>query len=261
MSALRSVQVIARMTLLEAIRNRLLLVVLAFGVVLVGMSVAAASVSVFERDRLIIDVGLAAASAFGSIIAIGLTITTFVNELQGRTAYITLSRPLPRYAFVLGKYFGVWLAMVGVVTLMILATALTVQLFGGQVGAALWGSLFLAWFEMALVCAIAMLFATLSSPVIAATYSAGFIVVGNLASEFLWVAERLEKKGNMAGGQVMRFFYEVVPDLEKLSLRPQAANHLEVPEGFLGLAALYALSYATTLLLLAIWNFGRRVHL
>lgn len=261
MMSLRSIAVIARMTLLEAIRNRLLLVGISFSVVLVIMSLAAASISIFERERLIIDVGLAAASAFGSVIAIGLTIATFASELRQRTAYVTLSRPLPRHAFVLGKYLGVILAMVGVVTLMILATAMTVFVFGGHLSSAFWGSLFLAWLEMAVACAIATLFSTLSSPVIAATYSAGLVLAGNLSMEFLWVADRFEKQENIWGAELMRIFHRMIPNLDKLSLRAQAANHLEIPYSYVAMGGLYAFLYSFTLLLIAVLVFRRRRHL
>ena len=140
---LRSVAVLATTTLLEAIRSRLLFVSLMFAVALVAISVAAASVSFGERERLIIDVGLAAASAVGGLMAITMGIVLFAGELRRRTAYPILVRPLPRWGFVLGKYLGAAAAMILVVTTMILATALIVLIFGGSLNAPFWASLWL----------------------------------------------------------------------------------------------------------------------
>ena len=64
---------LAHVTLMGALRNRLLLVTVGFGVVLIFLSMAAASVSIGEKARLIIDVGLAATSMIGSIVGIALT--------------------------------------------------------------------------------------------------------------------------------------------------------------------------------------------
>jgi ABC-type transport system involved in multi-copper enzyme maturation permease subunit len=257
MTALRSVLVIARITLLEALRNRILLVALAFAVALVGISVAAAAVSMGERARLIVDVGLAAASAMGSLIAIALTIATFAHEIAQHTAYPVLARPLPRWAFVLGKYFGVLATMVAVVTLMLLATALAVWLYGDALPHAFWPSIWLAWLEMALVIAISLLFSCYTTPVLAATYSVALLIAGNLAADLLALAERLIEKG-YAVGRVVDAAYYVLPDLESLSLRTQAANNLAAPPAFIGWATLYALSYSAVALGLAMLLFTRR---
>src|SRR5207249_690601 len=94
-TGLRAALVLAAGTFVEAMRNRLLMVSLLFAVVLVGASVSAASVSIGEHARLIIDVGLAAASAVGSLVAVSLTISSFAGELRRHTAYPVLARPLP----------------------------------------------------------------------------------------------------------------------------------------------------------------------
>ena len=103
MTALRGSLVIASATVLEAFRNRLFAVAILFGLVLIAMSVAAASVSISERARLIVDVGLAASSGLGTVLAVALSITSFAGELKTHPAYPILARPLPRWACILGK--------------------------------------------------------------------------------------------------------------------------------------------------------------
>jgi ABC-type transport system involved in multi-copper enzyme maturation permease subunit len=249
--------VVARTTLLEALRNRLLLVTVAFAVVLVGLSVSAASVSIGEQSRLIIDVGLAAASAIGSVIAIAVAISSFAGEMRRRTAYPVLARPLPRWAFVLGKYLGVLFALEAVVVIMVAATAGVVWLYGDPVPSALWWSLWLTLIEMALVTALAIFFSTIASPVLAATYSVGVLLAGNLAGDILALAGRLEEKGK-AFGPVLRGLHYLLPDLEALSVRSQAANHLPVPGAYLLQGTAYGACYAATALILAMWIFSRR---
>lgn len=255
--ALTGTAIVAVSTLLEAVRKRLLMVSVVFSVVLVGLSVAAASVSIGEKGRLIIDVGLAAASGLGSAIALALAISSFAGEIRSRTAYPVLARPVQRWVFVLGKYLGNVAAMVLVVTIMLLATATIVWLYGGHVGEAFWSSLWLTWMEMALVVSIALLFSTMASPTLAATYSVGIVLAGNLAGDILAIADRMQDKGK-ALGSVLRYAYYVVPDLQELSLRTQAANDLPAPSRFLLYGTLYALAYAACAVVIAMWIFSRR---
>lgn len=257
MKTLRGAAVIGWTTLLEAVRNRLLVVAVLFGVVLVGVSVAAASVSIAERARLIIDVGMAAASGLGSLIAVALAVSTFAGELTRHTAYPVLVRPLPRWAFILGKYLGVLATMIAVVTIMVLATALTVWLYGAHVPHALWAGLLLAWTELALVVAVALMFSTMTVPSLAAAYTIGVLCAGNLASDMQTIAQRQLTEGKLTG-YVLEVAYYVLPDLTNLSVRLQAANDLAVAPGFVGAGIAYALAYAATALVVAMLIFGRR---
>jgi ABC-type transport system involved in multi-copper enzyme maturation permease subunit len=184
-------------------------------------------------------------------------VISFATELDRHTAYPVLARPLPRAAFVLGKYVGVVAAMELVVLVMVLATALTVWLAGGDVATAFWGSVWLCLVEMTLVVALALLFSSITVPPLAAAYTGGVIIAGNLAADMLAFAEKLESKGE-ALGTVLRGFYYLVPDLEKLSLRTQAANSLPLPWDYLLLGTLYGLTYAAATLVLTTWIFSRR---
>ncbi|MEE8409589.1 MAG: ABC transporter permease subunit [Myxococcota bacterium] len=258
--AFKGIGVVGAATLLEAIRNRILLVAVFFAVVLVGLSVSAASVSIGEHERLIIDVGLAAASALGSIIALSITVSSFAGEIRRRTAYPVLARPLPRWAFVLGKYVGTLVAMEIVVTIMVLATACMVWLFGEAVPGAVWSALWLTWVEMALVVSIALMFSTITVPALATTYTAGLVLAGNLAGDIYRLGEKLELEGN-ATGRALQWIYYLIPDLEKLSVRSQAANNMPVPPGFLWAGTAYGLSYAVVMLVIATWVFSRRRYL
>ncbi|MBI5511315.1 MAG: ABC transporter permease [Deltaproteobacteria bacterium] len=249
--------VVAAATLLEAVRNRILMIGLLFAVVLLGLSVAAASVSFGEESRLIIDVGLAASSVFGAAIAISLSIASFAGELRRHTAYPILARPIPRFAFVLGKYLGVVVTVVIVVAVMVAATATIVTVYDAAPPSAFWASLVLTAVEVQLVVAVATLFSALTSPALAAAFSVGLVLAGNLAGDIQLFALRLSNKG-VALGYWLQGLYYLLPDLQRLSARTQAANHLEVAANELVLNAAYGLGYGVAALVLACWLFDRR---
>ena len=255
---LRAVAVVASTTLREALRNRILIVSLAFAIGVVALSVAAAAVSIGDRGRLIIDVGLAAASALGSIIAIALGVVSFGRELERHTAYPVLARPLPRWAFVLGKYAGVLATVSIVVTLMIAATVLTVWLNASKVPGAVWSSLVLAWLEVGVVASVALFFSSFSGPVLASTFAAGVVLAGNFVGALRSLADKLDAQGADGAALLLRVVHHLLPDVELLSVRSQAANALPVPGGFLGWALVYSVVYSGAVLALAMVVFERR---
>jgi len=255
--ALTGVLIVAAATLLEAIRSRVLLLTLFFAVLLVGLSVAAASVSFGEQSRLITDVGLAAASAFGSGIALSLMIASFAGELRRRTAYTVLARPMPRWAFVVGKHLGVALTADLLVLLMVVATALTLVGYGAAVPHAVWGSLWLTLVEMHVVVGVATCFSALTTPVLAAAFTVGLILAGNLAGDIAELAARLAAKGESLAVFLTGLYY-CLPDLGRLSLRTQAANDLPVSLHYLAFGTVYGGLYTVAALALACWLFARR---
>ena len=256
-NAIVALLVVAAGTLLEAMRSRILFVVLFFAVLLVGLSVAAASVSFGEEGRLIIDVGLAAASAVGAGIGLSLAIASFGGEIKRRTAYTLLARPIPRWAFVLGKHLGVVGTVTVLVALMVSSTALTVHGYGAANPPALWAALWLTLIEMQVVVALATLFSALTSPILAAAFTVGMVLAGNLAGDIARFADRLSAKGQ-AGGLVLRAVYYLLPDLGRLSFRIEAANDLPVSLRYVAWSTSYGLGYAAVVLLVACLIFGRR---
>ena len=147
--------------------------------------------------------------------------------------------------------------MMVVTTIMALCTAAIVWLYDGGVPTAFWASVALNYVEMALVVAIALLFSTLAVPTLAATYSAGVLLGGNLSHEIAALAQRQIAHGR-GSGTVTQIVYYVLPNLDALSARAQAANDLPVPWEYLGYGAVYGGAYTLVVLLMAMAVFSHR---
>ena len=253
----RSIWVIAWSTWREAVRSRLIWVGALGSLALVMMSILAASVAIYERGRLVVDVGLASASGLSSILALASTIALVARDLGGRQAYPLLVRPLSRGSYLTGRFLGLWATMAAVVACQGLTTAAVTYLFVGQVPAALAPALLLTVGEMAIVVAVSLLTATLISPALAAAAAATLLIAGNLSAELAEMAAR--QTGPTA--QLLSGLHQILPDLGQLSLRAQAANDLPVPAGFVAVGMLYAAAYSLTALTGAILLFRRRAAL
>ncbi|MGZ9163509.1 MAG: ABC transporter permease, partial [Candidatus Deferrimicrobiaceae bacterium] len=97
---------IAANTFRETIRNKILYAILAFALFVIGLSYFLADLSVGELTRIIADVGLACIHIFGVIMAVFIGITLVSHEVERKTVYLILSRPVPRWEFVVGKTMG-----------------------------------------------------------------------------------------------------------------------------------------------------------
>jgi len=251
---------VAWLTFLSSMRQRVLGAAMALSVLLVVLAIAAGAVAMGEQSRLVLDVGFATASLVGTLIAIFLTVQAFASEIAGQSAYPTLVRPVARFAFVVGKYLGIFGTMVSVV-LCVTATAMVAAVACGATPATRWlQGLAVTGAEMALVVAVALLFASLAVPSLAIAYSVGFVLLGNLSADIEQVAIDLQTEGHWLG-LVMEAFHTVLPDFDKLSLRAQIANDLPAEEGYVVAALLYVCGYAGALVGLAAWHFGRRRQL
>jgi ABC-type transport system involved in multi-copper enzyme maturation permease subunit len=98
--------VIALNTFKEAVRNKVLYFLLIFAVLLIGFSTIISDLSIAEPERMIKDLGLASIDFFGFLIAVFVGVYLVYNELDRKTIYTIVSKPIDRTQFLLGKFFG-----------------------------------------------------------------------------------------------------------------------------------------------------------
>ena len=115
MRSLGCIWTLAANTVRESVRSKILYVLLFFAVVLIGAGVLVGSISYVESDRILQDIGLGAIRLFGVAIAIFIGIHLIHREVDRRTVYTILSKPISRAEFLLGKFVGltltIWLQM------------------------------------------------------------------------------------------------------------------------------------------------------
>lgn len=103
----RRIAAIAANTLTELTRQKVFYVLLIFALVLIGSSVFLARFSFQQEFQILKDVSLGAMSIFGSLLAIVATARLIPQDIEDRTVYTILAKPVPRFEYLLGKLFGV----------------------------------------------------------------------------------------------------------------------------------------------------------
>jgi ABC-type transport system involved in multi-copper enzyme maturation permease subunit len=94
-------------TFREAVRDKVLYGVLAFAIALLFFTLALAELSLHQQRRVVLDIGLASISLFSVVISIFLGSSLLYKEIERKTLYVILPKPIRRHEFLLGKYLGI----------------------------------------------------------------------------------------------------------------------------------------------------------
>ncbi len=239
---------IARNTFREATRDRLVAGVVVAGLVLLALTQIVSPLALGEGRRLTVDLGLSGISFLG-LLMILLTGTSLVaKEVERRTIYNLLSRPIGRPAYLVGKWVGLSAALWTVALVLGLALWLLLAARGlaGHGWAVLQG-VYLAGLELTVLTAVAVMFSALSTPVLSALYTLGFFAVGQWSYDLRLFAAKFPKLVGTSLGVAAN----LVPNLPLFNMRTLAAEGHTTSGLHLALATAYALVYAACVLCLA----------
>ena len=252
---LGGVAAIAGNTVREAIRNRLLYTLLGFGILLICAGVLLSSLSYVETDRILQDVGFGAMRLFGVAIALFVGVGLIHKEVERRTVYTILSKPLSRSEFLIGKFWGLALTVWMQLAIMALVFAAVSRASGAPLGTAHAAACLLLGVELLVVVAIAIFFSAFTTPMLSALFAGGFWLVGNLTRDLREIGSGSELA---AVREVTTWLYRLLPDLASFDLTLEAAHGLPITAADVWLPFLYGVSYAAVVLVLAVAIFERR---
>lgn len=252
---MRKVIVIALNTFKEAVRDRILYTILAFALALIGGSVILANLSVGGEEKIIKDLGLASILIFGTLIAIFIGIGLVYKELDKRTIYTIIAKPIHRYEFILGKYLGLLLTLFVNVSVMALGLFLLVSLMEGFFHVGLLYAVLLIFVELMVITAVSILFSSFTTPTLSAIFTLSVFVIGHLSRDLKEFAAQF---GGPTLKAVVFALYYLLPNLSNFNIKGQAVHGVPVPMSFIGFSILYGAFYLSALLLLAMLIFERR---
>jgi Cu-processing system permease protein len=265
---MRAVRHVALNVYRESVRDRVPYNLVLFAVLLIGSSYLLAQLTAGQDVKIIKDLGLAATSLFGLFIAVFIGIGLVSKEVERRSIYSILSKPVSRTEFVIGKYAGLVLTLL--VNVSVMAAALYAVLAymtwtesaefraawdAPGVDPALLNALLLIFIELMLVTAIALFFSTFSSPILSAALTFGLYIAGNFNADLRNFEQVVRSP---AAAWMARGLYHVLPDLSAFDVKTQVVHGLPVAPGYILSTAAYGASYIAALLLGAIVIFSRR---
>src|SRR5690348_4918513 len=248
---------IASNTFREAVRDRVLYNLVAFALLLVGAAILVGQISIDIEHLVVINLGLTAVSLFGVVIAIFVGIGLVSKEIEKRTLYTVLSRPVRRWEFIVGKFFG----LAG--TLVVNAFFMAIGVFAALLYVAhkfqkpdAWVliALYFIILQFLIICALALLFSSFSSPLLSAVFAFSLFIIGSFADDlrgFATLAHGLTRW--VATGAAY-----LVPNFSALNVISAVAHQQAISGQLVLQNTLYTLFYTAMALSGAVLIFDRR---
>jgi ABC-type transport system involved in multi-copper enzyme maturation permease subunit len=252
----------------ESVRDKVLYNLVFFAILLMAASYLIGQLTAGQDAKIIKDLGLSATSIFGLFIAVFIGIGLVSKEVERRSIYALLAKPIHRYQLVLGKFFGLTLTLA--VNLAVMALALYAVL-----GYVAWGagpSVRMAWetpaldprlliavalifVELMLVTSIALFLSTFSTPILSAALTFGFFVVGHFSGDLRNFQDVVDSP---AAQRLARGLYWVLPNLAQFDVKSDVVHGQPVPLGSVTMSVAYAVLYIAMLLVVSMLIFSRR---
>jgi ABC-type transport system involved in multi-copper enzyme maturation permease subunit len=249
---MRVIRVIAANTLREALRDRILYLFFGFAVVLLASSKIFGILTVGDQSKIIKDMGLAGIQFFLMLIAVMMSVLLISREIDSRTVYYILAKPVRRWQFLLGKYVGLLATVLINLVLMSAILVVLVRFYGGGLDLRLFIATGMIGVEMALLVAFATLFSVLTKPILGSVFTLAVFVVGHVSQD-LWLLTR-HLPGSL-GRTLVTVLYYVVPNLERFNFKTEVVHQLAIPPAAVGFALVYGVAFTAVVLVLACLRF------
>lgn len=252
----------------ESVRDKVLYNLVVFAVLLIAVSYLLGQLTAGQDVKIIKDLGLAAIATFGLLIAVFIGIGLVWKEVERRSIYSLLSKPIRRHEFVLGKYAGLGLTLLVNVAIMTVAFYAVLAYMNTQFPEnvrAAWPApatdpgmlraVALVFVELLLVTAIALFFSTFSGPFLAAALTFGLWIIGHFNADLRNFEAVVDSR---AAAYAARALYYVLPNFAAFDVKTQVVYALPVPASYVAMTALYGVVYIAMLLTGSVMIFARR---
>ena len=255
---MRRAGVVALNTFREAVRDRVLYNLVFFALLMIAASVAVGQISIGIEQTVIVSLGLSAISVIGLLISVFLGVALVSKEMDKRTLYALLAKPVRRWEFLLGKFGGLVLTLTVNTAAMALGLLL-VMLYvkhglGGSDTVVLVGVYFIL-LKLALVVALALLFSCFTTPLLAILFTVGLYIVGLYVQELRNLPVQVMSPAMSAFTKWLSY---LLPNFENFNVMAMAAHGRAVPGALVLQNTLYKLVYCTIVLTAAAAVFSRR---
>jgi ABC-type transport system involved in multi-copper enzyme maturation permease subunit len=252
----------------ESVRDKVMYSLVAFAILLIGSSYVLGQLTAGQDLKIMKDLGLSSIGIFGLFMSVFIGIGLVSKEVERRSVYALLAKPIRRADLVLGKYLGL------VLTLIVNVTVMTVALYAvlAYVG---WGendyarlarearsldpsmlkAVALTLIQLMIVTATALLFSTFSTPILSAALTLGVYVAGYFSTDLRNFDQAVNSPVAVA---LARGLYYVLPNLSSFDVNAQVVHGLPVGWRYMAVTSAYGVTYIAILLVISATIFSRR---
>jgi Cu-processing system permease protein len=250
--------VVAWNTFREAVRDRVLYNLVFFALLMIAAAILVGEISLGIDREVIVTLGLTAISLIGLLMAVFIGVGLVSKEMDKRTLYAVLAKPVRRWEFLLGKFFGLLL------TLTVNTAAMAAGLFVALLyvtrslaagDAVVLVAVYFILLKLALVVALALLFSCYTTPLLAILFTAGLYIAG------LFVGAMRNVRSDLMAPALRTFLgwlSYLLPNFSNFDVMASAAHGRAVPAMLALQNTAYAVLYCGIVLAVASAVFSRR---
>lgn len=244
-------------TFREAVRDRVLYNLVLFVLLLVASAPVISQISIGMEKLMLVNLGLSSISLFGVIIAIFVGIGLVSKEIEKKTLYTILSRPVRRWEFIAGKYLGLLLTLVVNAVLMTVGFYLALLVFTHglhQADGMLLVAIYFIILQFMMMVAITLLFSTFSTPIFSAIFAFSLFVIGTFGNDL----RNFAAMSHGATRWLATAAAYIMPNFASLNVISQVAHEQSVGAQLVLFNTVYALLYSVAVTAAAVLIFERR---
>lgn len=246
---------IALNTFKEIVRNKFLYMILFFWFVFIIFSLSLGQLTLWNDEKITVDFGLAMIEIFWLIWVIFVWSQLLFKEVEWKTIFLILSKPINRYEFILGKFLG----FTGTIGLIILAQSLLfvwVLLFKGiSLDILILMSLVFTFLKLEILLALVFFFSTFVSNIVTVLVTVMIYFASHSFSHLMELAIRSKNT-------VLQYFIQALevlfPPMQALNIKDVIGSFTNFPPSYLILNSIYAVVYIAVILYLSILIFNRK---
>ena len=255
---MRRVGVVVLNTFREAVRDRVLYNLVFFALLMMAAAVAVGQISIGIEQTVIVSLGLSAISVIGLLISVFIGVALVSKEMDKRTLYALLAKPVRRWEFLLGKFGGLVLTLAvntAAMALGLLLVMLYVKHSLERGDAAVLVAVYFILLKLTLIVALALLFSCFTTPLLAILFTVGLYIVGLYVQELRNLPVEVMSPAMAA---FTRWLSYLLPNFENFNVMAMAAHGRAVPGALILQNTLYTVIYCTVVLTAAAAVFSRR---
>jgi len=224
----------------QMVRDRIFYVVLIVAFLMLGFSYLLATLTIVESRKILLDFGFSAVSIASGFTAVYIGIVAVAREIEQRTIYTVVSKPISRSTYLLGKFIGSLCVLAASHVLLSFNIVAILWLMGEAVPTGFVACLFLIFLETVVLLSFAFLCSSFTSSMLSIGLTVGFFLIGRSNSSFQTLGERALSEGGRA---LARGLYYIAPNLERFNIRDVVAYGRAFPQEMLWVGLAYSAAY------------------
>ncbi len=249
------IKAIAVNTFKESARNKMFYLLVFFGIFFALSSKLISFLTLGDAMKVLKDTGLAAINFFCIVIAIFTGINLVYKEIEKKTVFNILSKPVSRDQFIIGKFLGLALTMLTALAAMAVIFFLLVLASGGGFDLMIILYFFMLFLELLVIVAISLFFSSFTTPILSFIFTVSLYLIGHI----MWTFNEFKA---ILKVPFWKYFtqglYYLLPNLDKFNIKNEVVLNTALDPWTIFFSVLYALAYILALLAVTILIFRKR---